>query len=316
MNTTKTVFSNGKKKGFTQIQEGQPQQRKKRVGRRLNRFFSRISKENGLNSLRKTPSKQNSDSEELKSMSSYSSYTTTEVLRVSPMSTSCEVTLVFSDDGFETHQESTVFRGEDEEEQCKSYHIVLNPHRTTRKSDDDDDDDDGVHSGETGSKDVTHDMSDGSSSSDMNDNASYDKTMPLFTDGSGAAVDHATRENDDGHITGSGNDEHDRGRHDFMVHKYSIFYESLFVASDSEDDDNYDGDEDDDSEFLDGNNWHIHGDEQLYSNIPKPHVPLVEPDEILNITLDTALDDDHEDSLSSRDAVVPIEITVRKISLS
>jgi len=384
---TKKLFGISKMmKGCAHAQEGQPQQRKNRVGSLFKRFVAHIvAKERGVGEptdtrpyplLWKKPLKQpdsSDDSEREMKLPGLAQHPPPEILKVSPMCTSCEVTLIScAEDGPGTHQITVTHDGKKEPDD--SYHMVLNPHRTHRKDyyDDDDDDaadnddDDNHDFGEIGSSAVTHDMTTDSCSSDLNGNVGGNDraTAQSFI----ASVDNEeayySRESYDGCLLDS-DQQYISDTQNVMIKKESIFYKSLFVVSDSEDDDD-DGDDyynfrndntiteevqyfvatdsedidhdgDDDYQkcrnktqtevrcFVAGNSEDDDDDDyrncrntackevRSYNKASKP-CASAEQKKFLNTTFDTALLEDDEESLSSRDEDLPIEIIVRTIS--
>ncbi|VEU33699.1 unnamed protein product [Pseudo-nitzschia multistriata] len=206
-----------------------------------------------------------------------------EVLRVSPMDTSCEVTLIsFSDDEPETCYKISVNHAIDQKHE-ESYHIVVNHSRTAKNFDDD------HHSvGET--NDVAQELTNKSATQDMNEalpssHLEHEMRKNICTENRDSEKNCVIPE-----CVDSSDYECRRPRQDFFVKKDSIFYESLFVASDSEDDD----DEEENLLFRRNNNqWFIDGMENNFppkQNTSKPDASD-KPCRLLNITLDTAVDD-------------------------
>ena len=175
-----------RKKGLDLVQEDQPKpSRKNRVSSLLKRFVSRSGehshtmnhpqhhhphqttmarkqrKKHLLQKLRRDSS--------LHSLSS-SHHPLPEILRVTPMGTSCEVTLLSSvEDGPGLYQ-ITVTQNDGKSVVDHSYHTILNPHRTSKRhlfDDDEDDYDDDYDYDceyEVGSNESTHDVTTDASS--------------------------------------------------------------------------------------------------------------------------------------------------------
>uniref|UniRef100_A0A7S4AX70 Uncharacterized protein n=1 Tax=Pseudo-nitzschia australis TaxID=44445 RepID=A0A7S4AX70_9STRA len=313
MKTLQVTYGNGKKKESSQIQGGRSKQTKNPVGALLKRFVGRISKDKKntkakdidvSNVLEKVLSNRVSNYEE--EVDSMLPHTVPEILRVSPMHTSCEVTLIFSTDYEpEARYKISVNDGRDEETD-ESYHTVLNPSRSTRKKfwvyDDD-----SYDISETKSNDVTT-----QETSDYDDTR-CDSDSPSSSDWDGSVYESSVRDNNamwgadsdkekqcvvDGCITLRKDYEYGRVGQDFFLNKDSINFESLFDASDS--------DEDDDG----GTIVFFEGDSGETSNY---HHHVSKANGFLNLTLDTALVED-TNSLSSIDDDHSIRSLVQTIS--
>jgi hypothetical protein len=311
MITTNKMFPMTKMKGFATVQQGQKRPRKNRVGSLLKRFVAHVTKERNdacdrKHSLqlwrhRKSFKREKIDSS-YHSVLSLQYQQLPEILKVSPMCTSCEVTLISSvEDGPGTHQITVTHDGRPEFD--NSYHMVLNPHRTSRSNYYHDDDEDHHDIGEIGSSEVTHDSTTNlSCSSGLNGKTTTTTTTQSFVTGGD--------NNEETIYFGDNSDKqclHDR--HNATISKDNIFYKSLFIASDTEDDD-------DDNEVVDFQFWENY---QSWRDGPDTdhacygHASELQKQELLNTTTDTALlEDEYDESLDSdRDEDLPIEITVQ-----
>jgi hypothetical protein len=328
MITTTKIFPIGKMKGFATIQQGQKRPRNNRVGSLLKRFVAHVKKErsdacgrgdvdNRKHSLqlwmrqRKSFKRDRIFDTSYHSVISLQHHQMPEILKVSPMCTSCEVTLISSvADGPGTHQITVTHDGRPELD--NSYHLVLNPHRSSRSNHYDD---------EIGSNAVTHDSTtDLSCSSGLNGNT----TTTMATAPTTPQSYVTGRDNNEETIIFGDNiddlrdnidDLHFREMYDVTTRKETIFHKSLFVASDTEND----SDGDDDNDAMDLEFWE---NIQTWRN-ERPSVvedvcygyvsELQKQKDLLNTTCDTALyeDEDDESYDSYRDEDLPIEITVQ-----
>lgn len=242
-----------------------------------------------------------------------------EILKVSPMCTSCEVTLISStEDRPETHRIIVTQDGKSPTD--NSYHMVLNPHRAPRTKFDVEEEDEDVE--ETRSGEMTHDITTGSCRSfDLN---GYDnKTTPTlsFAYSQEDEINFVNGEETDFHKEAEIYARYLRDREDFMIQTQNdtMVYKSLFVDSDLEDECEDENDSylfvgDDEAEELDADvqfvenylNWRSDNEASKVVQARK---------ELLNTTIDTALLEDIEDeSLSFRDDDLPIEILVQSNS--
>ena len=301
---TKKIFPMKKKKTSTPSRDEQtrPRKSKRNAGSLFKRFVSHIMRDRGSGApLWRRLSKRNRDNS-TKSLLSQDHQP--EILKVTPMRTSCEVSLISSvEDRPRIFQITVTHDGKSEVDD--SYHTVLNPHRIRRANHFDDD------------KDYDQDVVEiGSSAVLTQDMTTTDQSCS--TDGKKTTSRKGASEFDDEETIYfiDTNEQYMRDMYDVMTRKDTIFYKSLFDTSDTEDDDN-----DDDDICIQGwennqnwrNNQHTITDDLWYNT--GPSTPLDHTDlekQRLNTTLDTALlEYDDDESVFSRDKSLPIEITVQ-----
>lgn len=301
-----------KKKVLTIFQKEGKQKlgKNKKVGGMIKRLVDIVSKEmrkgkgfTEIKLLKKKSSKRIID-EDQGETDSMLLYHMPEILRVSPMNTSCEVALISSsDDGLEQTSENTTSNLDDEAKVDGSYHIVLNLHRSPCSCDEDNE------KNEIDSVDVTQDMTDNDISRGMSDTYSqleeiigHNHGIPMVAD---TDYDYpATKDHDGYHC------HYHRARHDLASYRKSLAFESLFNPSDSDDDDEFD------VLFLDGNYEspvNLEEDQNYDFYITKPD-STDELNKLLNTTLETVAEED-EEAYPPRHDGVPSEILVRVLSL-
>jgi len=321
MITTTKLFPITNMKAFTTAKQGQKCPRKNRVRSLLKRFVAHVTKEkndacdsgdvdNRKHSLQLWMRQRKSFKRDRMFDTSYHSgislqhHQLPEILKVSPTCTSCEVTLISSvADGPGTHQITVTHDGRPELD--NSYHMVLNPHRTSRSNHYDD---------EIGSSVVTHDSTtDLSCSSGLNGKTTT--TMATTPTRTQSYVTGGDNNEETIYFGDTSDDLNLFEMHDVTIRKDNLFYDSLFVASDTEND----SDDDDDNEVMDLQFWK---NIQTWRN-ERPDVvedacygyvsKLQKQKELLNTTCDTALcEDEYDESYDyGRDKDLPIEITVQ-----
>eukprot|EP00536_Pseudo-nitzschia_multiseries_P004117 jgi/Psemu1/284882/fgenesh1_pg.67_\ len=296
-----------------QTQGGKLNKKKSRFVSVLKRFLSRTSKDtkttegiDDYNSFKEVLSKQVSDSEE--EQGPMISQVGPEILRVSPMHKSCEVTLISSsfdestvdEEDSKAHYKITVNNG-NEKDFDESYHVVLNPHRPSRTSyyffDDEK-----HHRSETGSNDITRDTCDESCSSDSDHGVDKNNGMNV------AGSDIEKYFDIDGIVDKRDDYKLERARQDFIFKKDSEFYESLFIASDSDEE----GEDYNIGSLEVNNQWLIQDEENIYKEVSTFEAPHARSG-IISITLDKSLEYDLE-SLRSADGDHSIQFIVENIS--
>ena len=236
-----------------------------------------------------------------------------EILKVSPMGNSCEVTLVSSsdEDGPGTRDQITVTTQDGTSTfDDYSYHVVLNPHRSGASRTFFEDDEEEIVFG-VSSVGSTHDLT--------------TEFTPSAQSSSATCTDTATNNNNNNNNNSNieetiyfdqNDEEYMREHHDIMIRKESLFYKSLFDDSDESDDE--------DDEFWENHeNWRngssprITDDPWYYDERVSAHEQLQKQKEVLNTSLDTTLlENEYDDifdelTLDSREEGFPIEITVQ-----
>jgi len=218
-----------------------------------------------------------------------SSHLEPEILRVSPLGNSCEVTLLSSyEDGPSGIHTITVTQN-GKLPVDESYHVVLNPHRQK----------------------LFFDYNDDNGSSAASTHGLTTEFTPSAQSSAATCVDtHHNSSSGEETIYFVNSDEQQwlQDRHDIMIRKQSLFYESLFVASESED-----GDQDEEEmQFWEtGDSPRFTAEAWCDDERADAHAKLLKQQQILNTTLDTALLDDEEFTVDSRDDGFPLEIMVQ-----
>jgi len=214
-----------------------------------------------------------------------------EILRVSPMSTSCEVTLLssYEDGPSGIHQITVTQNGKLPVDE--SYHVVLNPHRKQKRLFDDNEDD--LHSSASSTHDLTTEFT------------------PSAQSSSATCVDtnHYNGEETICFVSCDEQEQFIRDRHDIMIRKESLFYKSLFDVSESEDDD----EAEEEIQFWEhASTPRFTADAWCNDERAQAHAKLLKQQEILNTTLDTALleEDEDDEELTLNSHGFPLEIMV------
>lgn len=209
-----------------------------------------------------------------------------EILKVSPMSNSCEVTLVSTADDERPYPTDhiTVTTQEETCENDNSYHVVLNPRRSSHSKlfldDLEKEEADFAFSSAGSTHALTTDFTSYAQSSSAEHHNSCEETIYFER----------------------GKEQFLRERNDIMIRKESIFYKSLF--------DTFDESEKEDDGLWE-NSWR-EGKPRYHKNddIFDFDEELEKHQEALNAALNTDYGDDDDFTLDSRDDGLPIEITI------
>ena len=211
-----------------------------------------------------------------------------EILKVSPMSNSCEVTLVSTatEDRPYPTDHITVTTQDESCENDLSYHVVLNPRRSSHSNYFEDD--------------LIKEEADFAFSSAGSTHA---LTTDFTSSAQSSSAEHQTNCEETIYFERS-DEQFRRDRNDIMIRKESIFYKSLF--------DTFDESEEEADDQWEENSWRKHSyhkHDDIFDFDDDGLDELKKLQEGLNKTL-TDHDDDDDLSLDSREDGLPIEITI------
>ncbi len=217
-----------------------------------------------------------------------------EILKVSPMTNSCEVTLLSTSDDDKPYPTDhiTVTTQDETCENDLSYHVVLNPRRSSHSY--------------TFEDDLIKEEADFAFSS-------AGSTHALTTDFTSSAQSSTAEHQNNCEETiyfERGEEQFRRDRNDIMIRKESIFYKSLF--------DTFDESEEDADDQWGENSWredrhssyHKNDDIFDFDENPSALEELKKLQEGLNNTTSKDNEDDDDFTLDSREDGLPIEITI------